>query len=91
MKNILNIVTEADFRDLCKSVGAEFMQCHAIAWGAYDIVGASVRAREVIEYHRLAGVLFRYLPSHEARLSEFQKRIDRAKENFEVRYGKTRS
>jgi hypothetical protein len=88
LKNILNIVSEADFRDLCKSVGAEFMQCHDIEWGAYDIVGVNSRTREIIEEHRLVGLLFRYFPSHEARLGEFQKRIDVARSNFEARYGR---
>jgi hypothetical protein len=86
---LTSYATEEDMRAVCKSVGVEFMRCYDISYCAFDVVGGdSKKIREAIDWYRPIGVLVRYFPSHEARLGEFQKRIDAAKANFEAHYGR---
>jgi hypothetical protein len=79
-KHRLNLVSEAEFKMICRENNAEFCGCHAPdMYMTYDVVGATVSTKPAIEYFRLPGLLFRYFDSHGERLAEFQQRLDKAK------------
>lgn len=61
-----------------ESLGGELMPCHAFA-GAIDVIGVAKWKQFLIDEMRPVGVLVRHFVSHEARLNEFQSRLDAAR------------
>ncbi len=58
-----------------ESLGGELMECHCVMH-AMDVVGVAPWKHFLVDEMRPVGVLVRHFTTHEARLAEFQSRLD---------------